>query len=97
MLVSQSLKSLCTVLGSVVSKILSKLGIQLPAKWQFCKHTQSPLSIPLLSNFSALAPWPCPRLTLSNFLENFISSANFSKSAMGSAPELSTKMSGTKF
>ena len=41
-----------------------------------------------------LGPCPCPRDTFSNFLENFMSSASFSRSAMGSAPGDSTKMRG---
>eukprot|EP00898_Chlorokybus_atmophyticus_P004945 jgi/Chlat1/5451/Chrsp36S05445 len=47
-----------------------------------------------VSSLSALGPCPCPSDTFSNFFPNLISSASFRRSAMGSAPAESTKMSG---
>mmetsp|Transcript_16562 Transcript_16562/g.49426 ORF Transcript_16562/g.49426 Transcript_16562/m.49426 type:complete len:254 (+) Transcript_16562:1410-2171(+) len=94
MLVSHSRKSLCTLSGWMPSTMRSRLGIQLTARWQFCRHTHSPRSMPASSSRSALGPCPCPSDTCSNFLEKRISPASLSRSAIGSAPDESTKMSG---
>ena len=37
-------------------------------RWQFCRTTQPPDSIFTLISFSAIAPCPCPKLTLSRLV-----------------------------
>ena len=93
-LVSHRRKSLWTCSGSICSTRRSNEGIQLGAKWQFWKKTHKPLSIAFLAIASALGPWPWPNDIDDSFLENFISSANLSKSTAGSVPTDKTKISG---
>jgi hypothetical protein len=57
------------------STILSSVGIQLVARWQFCRHTHSPRSMPAASSRSAFGPWPWPRDTFSKRLDMRCSSA----------------------
>ena len=91
---SQSLKSGCTVSASIVSQMTSSFGIHDSARWQFCKHTHMPSSIAFSIIASALGPWPWPSDTWSNRESISFSSHSFSKSAIGSAPEESTKING---
>ena len=51
--VSQRRKSLWQVSGLMPSTMRSRLGIQLTARWQFCRHTHCPFSMPRISTFSA--------------------------------------------
>mmetsp|Transcript_41907 Transcript_41907/g.98316 ORF Transcript_41907/g.98316 Transcript_41907/m.98316 type:complete len:249 (-) Transcript_41907:831-1577(-) len=95
MLVSQSRKSRCTISGSSESTKRSSVSIQLVAKWQFCSSTHDPRSLPSVMSRSASGPWPCPSEIASSFFPKPWSSANLRKIAVGSAPEESTKMSGT--
>lgn len=43
------------------SQIFSKVGIQLVARWQFCKTTQVPSLMAVLIILAAIEPWPWPR------------------------------------
>lgn len=45
----------------VSSQILSRVGIQLVARWQFCSTTQVPSLRALSIIWAAMGPWPCPR------------------------------------
>ena len=51
--VSQRRKSLWQVSGLMPSTMRSRLGIQLTARWQFCRQTHCPFSMPAISTFSA--------------------------------------------
>mmetsp|Transcript_9149 Transcript_9149/g.26293 ORF Transcript_9149/g.26293 Transcript_9149/m.26293 type:complete len:262 (+) Transcript_9149:362-1147(+) len=83
-----------TFSGSSSSTNASSFGIQETAKWQFCKMTQRPCSLPSRIAASAFGPWPWPNDTTT--LRSTISSfpARRSNSAMGSAPDDKTKISG---
>mmetsp|Transcript_11751 Transcript_11751/g.49290 ORF Transcript_11751/g.49290 Transcript_11751/m.49290 type:complete len:218 (+) Transcript_11751:1979-2632(+) len=91
---SQSLNSGCTASASIVSQMTSSLGIHDSARWQFCRHTHMPSSMALSIIASALGPCPWPSDTWSNRCSISFSSHSLRRSAIGSAPEDSTKMSG---
>mmetsp|Transcript_74194 Transcript_74194/g.176946 ORF Transcript_74194/g.176946 Transcript_74194/m.176946 type:complete len:223 (-) Transcript_74194:4774-5442(-) len=83
-----------TLSGSSSSTITSKVGIQDGARWQFCRITQRPPSVPSLIALPAFGPWPCPRDTVvyRSFMPTFC--ARRMTSTIGSAPDDNTKMSG---
>jgi len=93
MLVNQRRKSLW-LLSSRFSTIYSSFGMKEVARWQFMRRHQPPRDAASLIRFSAFLPCPRPRLILSSFFDMFISSANLRKSATGSEPADSTKISG---
>jgi len=94
MLVSHSRKSRC-VLSSVMSSVsFSSVAIQLSARWQFCRHTQCPLSTASAIAFSAIGPCPCPNDTDTSRRPMPSRSARLSSSVIGSAPGDSTNTSG---
>mmetsp|Transcript_35675 Transcript_35675/g.60106 ORF Transcript_35675/g.60106 Transcript_35675/m.60106 type:complete len:306 (-) Transcript_35675:787-1704(-) len=78
------------------STIISSLSIHDLAKWQFWRHTQSPVLVPLLMRLSAMGPWPCPRLIMcsrSPGIHPFFS-AKRCNMEVGSAPVVRMKMMG---
>lgn len=56
--VSHSLKSLWQVSALMASTMRSRVGIQLVARWQFCRQTHCPFSIPPSNTFSAYNATP---------------------------------------
>mmetsp|Transcript_8239 Transcript_8239/g.18050 ORF Transcript_8239/g.18050 Transcript_8239/m.18050 type:complete len:223 (-) Transcript_8239:9299-9967(-) len=92
--VSQRRKLGCRVSSENSSQIFSSVGIQLMDRWQFCRHTQVPLSAASWMAFSAMGPCPCPSEMALSLLPKPISSANFISSVMGAAPGVSTNMRG---
>ena len=68
------------------------MGIQVTAKWQFWRTTQSPVFWPSWIIFSATGPWPCPSEI--GLIAFFFCEANELREAKGSDPGLRIKMSG---
>ena len=60
MLVSHSLKSGSVVSTLMLSTIFSRFGIQLAARWQFCRSAQVPFLMASSIMTAALGPWPWP-------------------------------------
>lgn len=75
------LKLGCVLSGLMVSsQILSSVGIQLVARWQFCSTTHVPSLMALSIIWAAMGPCPCPREMVWVLLPPISrSSANFSK------------------
>lgn len=73
----------------------SRLGMKLLARWQFWRTTHVPFLTPSSINLMAIGPcpWPSDR-EKSLEAPNPWSSANFSRTAVGSAPGVSTKIRG---
>mmetsp|Transcript_17018 Transcript_17018/g.59547 ORF Transcript_17018/g.59547 Transcript_17018/m.59547 type:complete len:296 (-) Transcript_17018:1049-1936(-) len=92
--VSQSRNWSCTLSGCRSSTNTSSLPIQDDAKWQFWRITHKPCSRPSMMALSAFLPCPCPRDTdcCRSFMP--ILWAKRTISAIGSAPDESTKMRG---
>mmetsp|Transcript_58452 Transcript_58452/g.132389 ORF Transcript_58452/g.132389 Transcript_58452/m.132389 type:complete len:256 (+) Transcript_58452:1671-2438(+) len=86
--------SSATLSGSICSWIRSNVGIQLPAKWQFCRHTQSPSSTPWATIASAFGPCPCPSEIMCKRSSKPFALASRSSWSVGSAPADNTKMIG---
>lgn len=62
------------------SQIFSSAGIQLVARWQFCKTTQVPSLMAVLIILAAIGPWPWPREMVCVLVPPMPrSSANFSR------------------
>lgn len=61
--------------GFISSTILSRVGIQLGAKWQFCSTTQQPEAWASAMSAAALGPWPWPREMAENRLDMPLSAA----------------------
>lgn len=72
--------------------MISSVGRNDLARWQFCSTTQKPSAAPSSIHFCAMGPCPWPSDTVSTRVPR--SSANLSSPAMGSLPADSTKMSG---
>lgn len=92
--VSHRRKSFDIFSGLKSSTILSNVGIQDWDKWQFWRSTQRPRCIPSSIIASAIGPWPWPSEMELIFLSIFLDSAKRVRSAIGSAPVDSTKISG---
>mmetsp|Transcript_50872 Transcript_50872/g.110509 ORF Transcript_50872/g.110509 Transcript_50872/m.110509 type:complete len:269 (+) Transcript_50872:773-1579(+) len=76
------------------SMTFSIAPIQLVARWQFMRHTQSPRLLALDMSFSAMGPCPCPREMTCSLSPYSFSSAKRNKDEVGSAPVDRTKMIG---
>lgn len=91
--VSHNLKSLCIPVFKPYTNNSSS-GIQLIDKWQFWSKTQYPLEQDSSTSAFAFLPCPCPK-DIDRYLSPIpIYEENFKKSATGSEPADSTKMSG---
>ena len=76
------------------SQIFSRLGIQLGARWQFCRSTHLPASVASAMSAAAFGPWPWP-MEMTEMASAFsMSSANLSSAEVGSEPGESTNRSG---
>ena len=64
-------------------------------KKQTCSRTHVPVRRPSAMSLAALGPWPWPMEMMDILVEYPFSSANFSRAAVGSDPEESTKRRGT--
>mmetsp|Transcript_24000 Transcript_24000/g.78087 ORF Transcript_24000/g.78087 Transcript_24000/m.78087 type:complete len:223 (-) Transcript_24000:3073-3741(-) len=98
--VSHSRKSSCTEeCGWFISSTSrASDNIHELARWQFCRHTQSPFFCAAATSCSAIGPWPCPRLTIcrrSPGIHPFLVAKRWSME-VGSAPVLKTKMTGVR-
>ena len=92
--VSHSRKLGCRVSSVNSSHSFSNVGIHEMLRWQFCKHTQVPLSAASWMAFSAIGPCPCPSEIASSLFPYPISSASLMSSVIGAAPGVSTKING---
>mmetsp|Transcript_49832 Transcript_49832/g.161161 ORF Transcript_49832/g.161161 Transcript_49832/m.161161 type:complete len:248 (+) Transcript_49832:1577-2320(+) len=78
--------------GSSSSTMASSRGIHDTERWQFCKMTHMPCSLPSLIAASALGPWPWPKEI--DAMSLLFSSANLYKVLPGSAPGERMKING---
>mmetsp|Transcript_15467 Transcript_15467/g.36110 ORF Transcript_15467/g.36110 Transcript_15467/m.36110 type:complete len:310 (+) Transcript_15467:1472-2401(+) len=92
--VSQSRKSGAVSSGLMSSIMVSRVGIQLTKRWQFCSRTQSPFSRPRATSASANLSCPCPRAMLFKESMQPIDSASAWISLFGSDPVDKMKMRG---
>jgi len=92
--VSHKRKDGSVLLGSMSSTSFSSVAIHETKRWQFISSTHRPCSLPVVMSFSALGPCPCPSEMKSSLLSMPACSAYCSRPLTGSAPALSTKMSG---
>lgn len=76
------------------SCIFYSFGIQLTAKWQFWRHTQSPFLLPFKIRFWAIYPCPWPNDNIFKRVSIYFYLAKESKYEIGSAPGLNTKIIG---
>lgn len=82
-------------LRSKTTHTLSKVGIKLLAKWQFCNTTHVPFLTPSSISRTAIGPWPWPRDNGKSLAApKPWSSANLNKTAVGSAPGVNMKING---
>lgn len=84
--VKNNLKSGCIYSSCIFWTIISKLGIQDLAKWQFYNNIHSPFSLAIAISFSALIPWPCPSEIPYILWSKSLSLANLYRAVVGSAP-----------
>lgn len=72
---STHLNSGLIVSGFISSTILSRVGIQLGARWQFCNTTQQPEACASAMSAAALGPWPWPKEMADSLLAMPLSAA----------------------
>mmetsp|Transcript_27175 Transcript_27175/g.68387 ORF Transcript_27175/g.68387 Transcript_27175/m.68387 type:complete len:224 (+) Transcript_27175:1700-2371(+) len=98
--VSQSRKSGCAldVSSDSSSTIASMSSIQLLARWQLCRHTQSPLDAACCTIISAMRPCPWPSEIMYSRSPGVqpIFCAKRCSIAVGSAPVVRMKMTGVR-
>jgi len=78
--------------GESYSHIRYKVDIQVTARWQFCRTTQSPVFCPYWIIFSATGPCPWPSEIGLMFF--FLVLANELSETNGSDPGLNMKING---
>jgi len=84
---SSHLNSGLIVSGFISSTILSSVGIQLGARWQFCSTTQQPDDCASVIRAAALGPWPWPREMAVNRLDMPFSAADTHDAEAGSTQQ----------
>lgn len=80
---STNLNSGCIASGFISSTILSSVGIQLGARWQFCSTTQQPDACASAMRAAAFGPWPWPREMADSRLDMPLSAAGSKRSTAG--------------
>merc|ERR1719361_585278 len=89
--------SMLSASWEVCSSRRSSVGSHDTHKWQFCKQTHSPFSLPDFIRFAAIGPCPCPReMKLKRPFSDVspFSLASFMRNDIGSAPVLRTNTIG---